>query len=77
VEGHLTQSRWKKDGKKYSKIVITADSLQLLSSKKTSENQSENEGFAPINNAYTQAYSSNFNTENSPENQEEIIFYAR
>ncbi|MCI6545114.1 MAG: single-stranded DNA-binding protein [Spirochaetia bacterium] len=74
VEGHLTQSRWEKDGKKYSKIVITADSLQLLSSKKTSENQSENEGFAPINNAYTQAYSSNFNTENPPENQEEIIF---
>lgn len=36
VEGHLTQSRWEKDGKKYSKIVITADSLQLLSSKKTS-----------------------------------------
>lgn len=30
VEGHLKQDRWEKDGQKYSKVVIIADSVQLL-----------------------------------------------
>lgn len=30
VEGYLDQQRWEKDGIKYSKVVIIADSVQLL-----------------------------------------------
>ena len=30
VEGYLDQQRWEKDGVKYSKVVIIADSVQLL-----------------------------------------------
>lgn len=30
VDGYLDQQRWEKDGQKYSKIVIIADSVQLL-----------------------------------------------
>ena len=30
VDGYLDQQRWEKDGVKYSKVVIIADSVQLL-----------------------------------------------
>lgn len=30
VDGYLDQQRWEKDGQKYSKVVIIADSVQLL-----------------------------------------------
>ena len=30
IEGHLQQQRWEKDGVKYIKVVIIADSVQLL-----------------------------------------------
>ena len=30
VDGYLDQQRWEKDGIKYSKVVIIADSVQLL-----------------------------------------------
>ena len=30
VDGYLDQQRWEKDGQKYSKVVIVADSVQLL-----------------------------------------------
>ena len=30
IEGHLQQQRWEKDGQKFSKTVIIADSVQLL-----------------------------------------------
>jgi single-strand DNA-binding protein len=30
IEGYLDQQRWEKDGQKYSKVVIIADSVQLL-----------------------------------------------
>ena len=30
IEGHLQQQRWEKDYQKFSKIVIIADSVQLL-----------------------------------------------
>lgn len=30
IDGHLDQQRWEKDGKKFSKVVIVADSVQLL-----------------------------------------------
>ena len=31
IEGHLQQQRWEKDGQKFSKVVIIADNVQLLS----------------------------------------------
>lgn len=30
VDGHLDQQRWEKDGKKYSKVCIVANAVQLL-----------------------------------------------
>ena len=33
VEGYLDQQRWEKDGKKYSKVCIIADNVQLLGGK--------------------------------------------
>ena len=30
IDGYLDQQRWEKDGVKYSKVVIIADSVQLL-----------------------------------------------
>ena len=30
IDGYLDQQRWEKDGQKYSKVVIIADSVQLL-----------------------------------------------
>ena len=41
VSGELRQERWEKDGQKYSKIVVNAESVQLLDSAK-----SDKEGFA-------------------------------
>ena len=43
VLGHLKQDRWEKDGQKYSKVKIMADSVQLLS--KRDDNSSGNEDF--------------------------------
>lgn len=40
VSGELRQERWEKDGQKYSKIVVNAESVQLLDSAK-----SDKEGF--------------------------------
>ena len=34
VDGYLDQQRWEKDGVKYSKVVIIADSVQLLGGNK-------------------------------------------
>jgi len=31
VEGRLTQDRWEKDGKKFSRIKVVAESVQFLS----------------------------------------------
>ena len=35
VDGYLDQQRWEKDGVKYSKVVIIADSVQLLGGNKS------------------------------------------
>lgn len=42
VLGSLRQDRWEKDGKRNSKIYITADSIQLLGKKSSTENSSSN-----------------------------------
>lgn len=33
VDGHLDQQRWEKDGQKFSRVCIVADSVQLLGGK--------------------------------------------
>lgn len=42
VSGELKQKRWEKDGQKFSKIVVNAESVQLLDSSK-----SDIESFTP------------------------------
>ena len=37
VQGELKQERWEKDGNKQSRVVITAQSVQLLDSKESTE----------------------------------------
>jgi len=50
VDGYLDQQRWEKDGKKFSKVVIVADSVQLLGGNENSQQsapQQPAEGYAP------------------------------
>lgn len=42
VEGYLKQDRWEKDGQRFSKITVIAESVQLLGGK--SENDGSNNG---------------------------------
>ncbi|WP_147613043.1 single-stranded DNA-binding protein [Treponema pectinovorum] len=50
IQGHLQQQRWEKDGNKFSKVVVIAESVHLLGgndSEKVSNakaNQGENDG---------------------------------
>ena len=37
IDGYLDQQRWEKDGVKYSKVVIIADSVQLLGGNENSQ----------------------------------------
>ena len=46
VEGYLKQDRWEKDGKKESRVTITAEKVQLLGGGK---NQQDNGGFPEDN----------------------------
>lgn len=45
VEGYLKQDRWEKDGKNFSKVVITADNVQLLGGRSDGGQQSG--GYTP------------------------------
>jgi single-strand DNA-binding protein len=52
VDGYLDQQRWEKDGQKYSKVVIIADSVQLLGGNENGQQtaaqvQQPAEGYAP------------------------------
>ena len=50
VDGYLDQQRWEKDGKKFSKVVIVADSVQLLGGNENARQsapQQPAEGYAP------------------------------
>lgn len=51
VDGYLDQQRWEKDGQKYSKVVIIADSVQLLGGNENGQQQSAPqqpaEGYVP------------------------------
>ena len=44
VDGYLDQQRWEKDGVKYSKVVIIADSVQLLGNSQDGPNSARNWG---------------------------------
>ena len=37
IDGYLDQQRWEKDGQKFSKVVIIADSVQLLGGNENSQ----------------------------------------
>lgn len=39
IDGYLDQQRWEKDGKKYSKIAVVANSVQLLGGKNENTQQ--------------------------------------
>ena len=41
VDGYLDQQRWEKDGIKYSKVVIIADSVQLLGGNENSQQSAQ------------------------------------
>lgn len=46
IEGHLIQRRWEKDGKKFSKLEIAIDNIQLVSrpNSKTEGNETSTDG---------------------------------
>ena len=53
VDGYLKQDRWEKDGQKYSRVGIIANTIQLCGSKKDSDNNSMQQNqnkFTPVNN---------------------------
>ena len=47
IDGYLDQQRWEKDGVKYSKVVIIADSVQLLGGNENGQ-QREPQVFQPV-----------------------------
>lgn len=55
VEGYLKQDRWEKDGQKFSKVGVVADSIMLLGGK------SDNNGGSQSSGGYTPKFSQNGN----------------
>lgn len=49
VQGYLEQQRWEKDGKKYSKVCIIANQIQLLGDKNKDVSQQE-QGYTDLRN---------------------------
>lgn len=47
VEGYLKQDRWEKDGQKYSKVGIVADSVMLLGGKSENGGSQPSGGYTP------------------------------
>lgn len=52
IDGFLKQDTWEKDGKKFSKISITAENVQLLSNKTESQGLKPKEEFVTEKNKY-------------------------
>ena len=44
IDGRLKQDRWEKDGNKYNRIYIIADSIQLLGGNSDGRDQAERDG---------------------------------
>jgi single-strand DNA-binding protein len=51
VEGYLTQDRWEKDGKKESRLNVTAESVQLLGGG-NKQNDGQNDSGFPEDNPF-------------------------
>ena len=49
VEGYLQQDRWEKDGKKESRLNVTAESVQLLGGGNKGGNNQQDNGFPEDN----------------------------
>ncbi len=60
IEGYLDQQRWEKDGRKYSKVCIIANAVQLLGGKDNARNTPQQAG----------AYSDTGNGDDFPEDIE-------
>ena len=75
IEGFLKQDKWEKDGKKNSRIVIQAESVQLLGAGKSenNNNQSQPQSNWQNQNSY-QNQSSQNDSQNSSEFQDDIPF---
>ena len=46
IEGYLTQDRWEKDGKKESRLNVTAESVQLLGGGKKQNDSQNDSGYS-------------------------------
>ena len=46
VTGHLKQDRWEKDGQKFSKVSIVADTVELLGDKRSGEQSAPQSNYA-------------------------------
>lgn len=55
ILGKLKQDRWEKDGQKFSKVYVLADSIQLVGSKNSNGQNSSNSQFT-MNSQNTQNY---------------------
>ncbi|MDD5790044.1 MAG: single-stranded DNA-binding protein [Spirochaetia bacterium] len=60
VEGYLKQDRWEKDGQKFSKVGIVADSVMLLGGRSDNGGSQSSGGYTPKfqqNNGFSQQQS--------------------
>lgn len=47
INGHLKQDRWEKDGQKFSKVIVVADTVQLLGGKSDNGGSQGAGGYTP------------------------------
>ena len=65
VEGYLKQDRWEKDGQKFSKVTVVANTVQLLGGR-TDSNQSTGGGapkFQPRNDSMSQSFGESYSND--------------
>ena len=65
VEGYLKQDRWEKDGQKFSKVTVVANTVQLLGGRSDS-NQSAGGGapkFQPRNDSMSQSFGESYSND--------------
>jgi len=60
VQGRLKQERWESDGQNHSKIVINADSVQLLGGDKNTQGSAQNARNSPsrVSESYSDGFES-------------------
>ena len=55
IEGKLELKQWEKDGRQYSKLIVLAENVQFLSSRKENQDnqpQGRSNNHRPVDNAY-------------------------